>query len=395
MNDKHKLCSIEYYRGSQPRVLYALYADDEDSPISMLSRSTWTLVWIDFNSANIITHSDIEVAISPEQAEQFHHWLSWFPEPQPLYIDISHPSKDYEESDNYRVILHKRYGEKSYHCGWGTLDFKLPDHNYDEWERRVKQLIAAFENLTGNINQIRPRLETAIEVYDKTFHNKGKYSKFQGRWTLTREERWQYPYTRYKNLMTTFETESLAADELRQIDYRHYLPRFLWIVAFQKIDGYMDRWNDPMLVFKKISETDFPSWDKDEQEALLSYFEALCNYVLIYFPPLGIDAYTFIQGVQLAGADVTPYVNHWKQAFDRVEVSRHLVGYVQSLFEQYIERGEVVFDEVPKILRRWLHDIAEGDYFLKRFMEYDGVRPFVPEFAEASDTLKAMIDAGL
>jgi len=111
---------------------------------------------------------------------------------------------------------------------------------------------------------------------------------------------------------------------------------------------------EPLIVFQKIGETDLSSWDDDEREALGNYLNNLWEYVLAYYPPLGMDAYTFIHGVQLTGAEVVPYVNHWKQELHRVEVTRHLAGYVQSLFEACAEQGDSVFGDVPISVRRWL-----------------------------------------
>jgi len=348
---------------------------------------------IDFERADLTLYSEIEAAVSHEQAEQFHIWLSWFPDPQPLHMDISFDTWT-ENVQTYYVTLHEPYGEKHYRYGFNTCSFRLPNCGYEQWETKVNQLIDSFEVLTGNINQVRPRLEEAIESYNQAFHNHGKYNKYQGRWK-TPTNTYGYYYTYYRSYLNGFENEDISDDYLRQLDYRHYLPRFLWLIAFQDAHLQVSNRNDSMVVFQKIGETDFSSWDEDEQEALHNYFKALWDYVLAYYPPLGIDAYTFVHGVGLAGADVTPYIEHWKQEFHRVEVSRHLAGYIQTLFEQYVQRGEVIFDEVPKILRRWLKEVAMGSYFLKRFVEYDGVRPFAEEFADASEALDVLCDAGL
>lgn len=393
MSKERTVCHIQYHIGNQPRVSYALYAEDEDSQISILRRSTWTIKMIDFPGSDLTTHSEIEVAVSPEQADEFDRWLSWFPEPQPLHMDVS-SFGNYEKYNNYWVTLHNRYGEKSYSRGWGFIDFVLPNHSYDQWETKVNQLIDSFEELTGNLNQLRPRLGEAIESYKQVFHNHGKYNKYQARWK-TPTNTYGYYYTYYRSYLNGFENEDISDDYLRQLDYRHYLPRFLWLIAFQDAHLQVSNRNDSMVVFQKIGETDFSSWDEDEQEALHNYFKALWDYVLAYYPPLGIDAYTFVHGVGLAGADVTPYIEHWKQEFHRVEVSRHMAGYVGTLFEHYVQDGVTVFDTVPKILRRWLGEIEEGSYFLKRFVEYDGVRPFADEFADASEALDLIGDAGL
>ena len=393
MSEKHKLCNIEYSRGSQPRVSYALYAEDENSRISLLSRSTWTINMIDYRTGDLTTHSDIDVAVSAEQADEFDRWLSWFPEPQPLHMDISF-DRWTENVQTYHVTLHEPYGEKHYRYGFNTRSFTLPRHSYKQWETRVNQLIDSFENLTGNINQVRPRLEEAIESYNQVFHNHGKYNKYQGRWKITPQYTFIYYYTYYRHYWYDFIAEDISDDYLRQLDYRHYLVGFLWLVAFEDIHLQSEQ-IDSLVVFRKIGETDFSSWDEDEQEALHNYFMALWDYVLTYYPSLGIDAYTFIHGVGLTGADVTPYIEHWKQEIHRVEVSRHLAGYVEALFREYVESGRGVIDSVPMSLREWLRELGAGDYFLEQFMAYDGIRPFAEEFADASEALTALIDEGL
>jgi len=390
MNHNYEVCQIQYRIGYQPRVFYKLYAKDEHSAITTLTRSIYSL-----NQGKPVTNSHIEVELSAEQAEQFHIWLSWFPEPERLYMDIS-PGEWRNDVKNYSVTLHEPYGEKWYSLGWGNLSFRLPRHSYDQWEDNVNQLIDSFEELTGNVNQVRPRLEEAIESYNQIFHKHGKYNIYQRRWKVpTNTSTYRYYYTYYRSYWYDFVNEDILDDYLRQLDYRHYLVGFLWLVAFQDVHLEQSKRIDSLVVFQKIGETDVNSWEIDEQEALHNYFRALWEYVLTYYPSLGIDAYTFIHGVGLAGADVTPYIEHWKQEFHRVEVSRHFAGYIQSLFEQYIQHGEIIFDEVPKILRRWLKEVAMGSYFLKRFVENDGVRPFAGEFADASEALDVLCDAGL
>lgn len=388
MNNEHIVCRIQYHIGNQPRVFYTLYAKDKQSRITKLTRSIYAL-----DRGKTLTNSHIEVDVSVKQAEQFHSWLSWFPEPQYLNWDIQ-PGEWGEDIQNYSVTLHEPYGEKWYSLGWGDLSFRLPKHSYDQWETRVNQLIDSFEALTGNLNQVRPHLEETIKSYNQIFHKHRKYNKYQGRWE-TPTYTYRHYYKRYRSFFHDFVNEDITSDTSRQLDYRHYLPKFLWFIAFQNVHLQVGERIDSLAVFKKIGETDFSNWKEDEQEALHNYFRALWDYVLAYYPPLGMNAYTFIHGLILAGMDVTPYIKQWKQEIHRVEVSRHLAGYVDVLFQCYVKDGVIVFDSVPKILRRWLKEIATGSYFLKRFIEYDGLRPFAIEFADASEALDALCDGGL
>jgi hypothetical protein len=110
---------------------------------------------------------------------------------------------------------------------------------------------------------------------------------------------------------------------------------------------------------------------------------------------LGLMRIPLFMGVGLAGADITPYIEHWKQEFHRVEVSRHLARYVEILILQIVENGNDRFDRMPINLRDWLRELNEGEYFLHQFMAYDGVRPFAEEFASAHDTLDMLCDEGL
>jgi hypothetical protein len=389
MNPKYEVCRIDYHIGRQPWVFYTLYAKDKYSAITTLTRS----IYSSNNVGKRVTNSYIEVELSAEQAEQFHIWLSWFPEPQRLNMDIS-PGEWRSDVKNYSVTLHEPYGEKWYSLGWGNLSFRLSRHSYDQWEDNVNQLIGSFEELTGNLNQVRPRLEEAIESYNQIFHKHGKYNIYQRCWNVPTST-YGYYYTYYRSYWYDFLTEDISDDHLRQLDYRHYLVGFLWLVAFQDVHLKLSERIDSLVVFQKIGETDVNSWEIDEQEALHNYFRALWEYILVYCPSLGIDAYTFVHGVGLAGVDVTPYIEHWKQEFHRVEVSRHLAGYVRTLFEHYVQDGVSIFDTVPKILRRWLKEVAMGSYFLKQFVEYDGNHPFAQEFADASEALDVLCAAGL
>jgi len=397
MDGKHAVCTLRYRKGNQPYVSYVLYADDDSGLITGLFRRTW-IKWNRFNEGKTYyettTFREDTVQLDSDIGQKIDQMLLRFPEPKPNYSD-GHSFASPLHINNYDVSLYAKYGEKWYQYG-RHLSFRMSYTDFDLWLSLVKRLLVIFEDLTGNINQLRPTVEDKVDAYHDAFHKKGKHSKYQRRWTEPQLDDWVYHHVSYAHFFDDFTDEDLSIDELRQLDYRHYLSSFLWVIAFQKtVVLYPPKPIDAMIVFQRLSETHILSWDIDEQDALRDYFDALWDYVLTYYPPLGIDAFTFVHGVGLTGFDVTPYVKQWKSSMDDISASRHLAGYVRSLYELYTEDGTGVFDTVPKILRRWLREVGEGDYFLKRYMEYDGVRPFAEEFAQASDVLNALLKEGL
>jgi len=385
MDGKHKVCVLRYRKGNQPYVSYGLYADDDSGQITTLVR----FAGFEHNS-----NREDSVDVSYELSRELDALLLRFPDSRPNHSD-GHLFGSPLNIDNYDVFLYAKYGEKSYHYGRRS-SFVMSNSNFEIWLFLVKKLLQMFEGLTGNKSQLRPYIEETIEAYKKSFHKKGRHSKYQKRWIEPQLSDWVYHHVSYRPFFDEFINEDISTDELRQLDYRHYLSSFLWLIAFQNtVRLYKPKPIDAMTAFKRLSETDVLNWDKDEQDALRDYFTALWDYVLTYYPPLGMDAFTFIHGVGLTGFDVTPHIKHWKASMDDISASRHLAGYVRSLYARYVESGAGVFDDVPKMLRRWLHDVGDGDYFLKRYMEYDGVRPFADEYAEASEMLSLLQEGGL
>ena len=397
MDGKHKVCILQYHKGNQPYASYTLYANGSGQ-ITTLIRSTW-IVWAESEEGKIYyettTFREDTVQVDSDTVQKINRILPRFPEPQPSYSDW-HMFGSPLNVDNYSLSLYTKDDEKHYSYGHGGSSFSMSHSDFDLWLSLVKRLLVMFEDLTGNINQLRPIIEDKVDAYHDAFHKKGKYNKYQRRWTEPQLSTWVYHHVSYAHFFDEFVDENISNDELRQIDFRHYLSSFLWLIAFQKtVVSYPPKLIDVMTVCQRICETDVLKWDADEQDALRDYFTALWDYVLAYYPPLGMDAYTFVHGVGLTGLDVTDYIKHWKSSIDDVQASRHLAGYVRSLYAQYVESGADVFDDVPKILRRWLRDAGEGDYFLKRYMAYDGVRPFADEYAEASEMLSLLHDEGL
>ncbi len=370
------LCVARLYTGL---VNYELLAESSSHPISMILKISWL--------------SDLEIqwdikSIDPEHAEQFHQLLDTLPNPIPADIDIFPSEKDRETADYY-LQLSERYNAKIFDSGWGYLNFMFENtRDYQLWKLKSIHIINLCEQLTGNKTLLKFKVEDQIEVYKNSFHKKLKSIKYNKRKEPKYIDNWHRLHV-YRRLFDEFPDSEISNDYTIQLDYRHYLPSFLWLIAFQH------ETIDTMTVFKRIGKTHLVTWDQDEQDALREYFTALWNYVLTYYPPLGMNAYTFVHGVGLTGLDVTDYIKQWKAWLDDISASRHLAGYVRSLYEYYVKNSLSTFDTVPMILRRWLREIGAGDYFLKRYMEYEGVRPFADEYAEASDKLSLMINGGL
>ena len=378
------VCQLVHARGWYPFVSYELLADNENTLISKLNR-------IVFDYHHIYDWRVFDV--SSELANALHSALRKIPKfPGGITDTLIPPKQSYFYHDVLRVSTQPNIDFKR---DWSGANFAF-DNSEDAnlLDDCIQSITEMGEECANGKLWYRDRIEDTFEPFRLLFRKKMKHARYQGKWSTPPPPEyspWDDQYQIDRNLLNTFYGENLRDNWKRQLDFKFYLPGFMRLLALHNDKNK----HGAMFIFEKISETDFPNWDTDEQQALHNYFMALWQYILVYFPPLGIDAYTFTHGVQLTGADVTPYVQHWKQAFHRVEVSRHLAGYIQSLFEQYVGRGEVVLDEVPKILQCWLQEIADGDYFLKRFLEYDGVRPLATEFADASDMLKALMDVGL
>lgn len=386
INSGYRVAYIAYTYGWRPKVVYIFVAEDDNSPISKIIR------YIALRGKLLSLH---EADVSEALAQQIDECLLRLPRPKPAIVDYLPILLAYLHR-GYSVELGARYNNISCWKDYGGANFVFEYRTqYDIFYKNLHVIIDLCEELTGNKNYLRHHLEGAVEHFQDVFWGKGKYRKYRKRLRRFPKSELNHDYRQYHRYLTEFQHENLENDELRSIDFRHGLHGFLWRVAFEDTDRIGRHTIDPMLVFQKIGETDVLSWDDDEREALIAYFDALRDYILTYYPPLSIDMYTFVHGVMATGLDVVPYIQHWKRQFHRIEVSRHMAGYVQALYQAYGEHGDSAFDEVPRILRRWLRELAEGEYFLKRFMEYDGVRPFAHKFADASDTLGVLIVADL
>ena len=90
-------------------------------------------------------------------------------------------------------------------------------------------------------------------------------------------------------------------------EFRHYLPRLFELLV------RVPHWTDADLLLAKLQAADWSEWPQDERMAVLSYFSALWNWSLDASTDQ-IVAKDVLRGVGLAGENLGPYLERWRQA---------------------------------------------------------------------------------
>ncbi|MHB8879476.1 MAG: hypothetical protein ACYC8T_37765 [Myxococcaceae bacterium] len=105
------------------------------------------------------------------------------------------------------------------------------------------------------------------------------------------------------------------------LDFRHFLPRILEIIATADFD-----WPDLEVVFGKLGYAGWRKWPRVEQDAIDGYFEEKWRLTLAEFPAIH-DAETVLCSLNCADVDLAPFTSEWLTT--RTEPSaRHLAELV-------------------------------------------------------------------
>jgi len=106
-------------------------------------------------------------------------------------------------------------------------------------------------------------------------------------------------------------------------DLRHFLPRLLELVTGSPGDFISNE-----IVLSKLATAGWRDWPAQEQEAVESVLSLRWNVGLTH-DPSEFDAGTWLCGAELAGSDVSGYIDAWRSS-DAPTAFEHLAAFITS-----------------------------------------------------------------
>lgn len=91
-------------------------------------------------------------------------------------------------------------------------------------------------------------------------------------------------------------------------DLRHFLPRLLELVAFDKLGVETE------IVFHKLSYADWQNWSEKEREAIIVYFKELFAFTIEKGETDAHLCGEYLAAFANAGCDLTPFLEMWLDA---------------------------------------------------------------------------------
>jgi len=378
------VCHLKHVRDPYPAVSYEFLAEDKDAPITKLNRIVFNNHWT-YEHVGIYDWQTFD--ISPELASELHSVIERIPEYRLATSDILISGDYYED-----ILRVDTQPDVCFYRDWGSANFSA-GKIFDEC---VYEIVRLGEAIANNTLQYRDYVEATLEPFRHLFRKQIVREKYQVNWS--RPTSWNPKKLEQRDKVILADRQTLTAfldvdlhDDLKhQLDFKFYLADFMRLMGLRNYFA-----PNVGKVFQKIAETNFRSWDADEQSAFHNYLGALMDYILVYFPSISMDVLTFIRGVQTIDADVERYVNHWKSKSGDVATMRHLSWTANHVLALYSEIGNDAIETLPDALRGWLREVYTDKSFVEWFDEYDRVRPFATEFDEAHTALEILIEAGL
>jgi|GEM_PF-1836369 len=379
-------CQVIHQKGWSPWVSYELLAEDANTKVSKLCR-------IIYSPIHIYEWREYDVPFRKDSA--FNSYIQRIPEYQ--WSDTDYMPPPFQKDWQYLIVRVGTQPDIYFEITPMSSNYSYISDMTKEnlWSLSVMGILNLCDEITNIKKWYRSRVEETFESYRHLFRKKTKHAKYNGKWSRPKPPEYSDWDDRYykvdREILRSFVDVDLKGNWKSQLDFKYYLPGFMRLLSLHHAENTVGA----LFLFQKIAETDFPSWDADEQATFHNYLGALMDYILVYFPSISMDILTFIQGVQTIDGDVERYVNHWKSKSGDVAAMRHLAWTVNHVLALYSEIGNDAIEILPDALHDWLREVYADQTFVDLHADYDGVRPFATEFDEAHTALDMLIEAGL
>lgn len=344
-------------------LVYALYAESETEPASLLVRCKLT-------DEDTPLHVDV-ATISADNAQKIHLLLADLPakhEGFTEFFPLAHVSY------SLHLELSKRYGGESYHWTESGYDFSLSGGGMTHLRETAEVIIAVGEKLTGNKSRMPLAMTDAQEGYHEQFLAMSNHQRYTDRWL-------RQPLPDLRDLLKT-----PIIDEMKWLDYRFYLAQ-----------GYLDlirsteQADDVFTLITMIQ--DFGTLSELELMELDTYLMAVWRHVLAYYPPLVSNSWTLLNGIVRIKRNAKIYIDVWQSQMDSLHAQLNLADYIIQMAGAYLAEGKQAFIHLPPEMRAWLSTLNTSDYFTEQYIYYTDTtpHPMANSFSEASDRLDYVV----
>lgn len=346
-------------------LVYALYAENETEPASLLVRCKLT-------DEDIPLYVDV-ATISALNAQNIHLLLADLPPKQEgctEFFPLAHVSY------SLHLELGKRYEGKSYHWTESGYDFSLPENGMTHLWMTAEAIIALGEKLTGNKSRMPVAITDAQKQYHEQFLSMSNHQRYADRWL-------RQPLPDLNDLLAI-----PIADEMRWLDYHFYLAQ-----GYLDLIGSTEQADDVFTLITMIQ--DFGALSELELTGLDIYLMAVWHYVLAYYPPLVSNSWILLNGIVRIKRNARIYIDVWQSQMDSLHAQFSLADYIIQMSDAYLAGGKQALVNVPPEMRVWLSALHGSDYFTEQYIYYTDAtpHPMTDIFSEASDKLSSVVSA--
>lgn len=379
------VASIYYITDSLP-ARYMFFAETEDGPITKLLRYSWQWGKPEEGAFPYFDEVDIDEAT----AQAFHQDFSTLPVPIPAVVEYF-PTL-LAAFDDYKIDLASRYGDKSYDWGSTDANFLFEDRaTYTIFYAIVQKIMNRCKLLNSHRYPKTQDIQEALKAYEKAFQSKAKYMKHRGRWSKPNASeylgRGHERFWWEKQVLESFETKNMQ--ELGNlIDFKHYLSSFLKFMALELKPIFSRQFSSTheTILFTKLKEADFATWDTDEQETITAYFLAFFQSSLSHYPAIYMSTTRLMLWFMKLEFDLAPYLLYWESCFIYPDALRHLGAFLKAIIEEKLESS------LPPTLSSWFAQDNLEKALEDAVLAYENKRPYAHEFAEALEILQLIRD---
>ena len=171
-------------------------------------------------------------------------------------------------------------------------------------------------------------------------------------------------------------------------EFKHFLPRILELYVFQFSDFQLV---DGELIFSKLAQAQWQRWEEREQQNLEMFLFIWWRYLLSNVPYHDtIEAFSFINGIRVAGFDVKPYLLEWERSLDRLTAIQHLIDLIDMNFAVSKAGFGIVKDHSNSMLV-WVTQPTVTEALEEAFFRYADT-PIAFAISEANNELMLIRD---
>jgi hypothetical protein len=360
------VASIFYTRFSLVPACYIFLAEQESTLITKLLRISWFY----YHPAKNFQYLD-EIDIDEQLAQEFHQDFLQLPTPRRTMIEYFPSERDWY---HFQAELGHIYGGKTYQEGSELSHFDFEDTDtYKIFDAGFKQIIQRCQALTAHRHPDTKAIREAIRSYEASHRSQAEaiktYKGIKPKKTKVLSSN--------KKLLEGYRSRNMKMQE-NFLDFKHYLPRFLEFVAFDRQSSA----EHEAIVFSNLKQMSLQTWDAKEQKAMQNYFLALFKYSLSFYPSVTVSTSRILLGLSKLELDLEPFLDYWESTLPYIDSLRHLGAFLQTLIE------ENLVDNLPTVLLDWLGKATLEKALSDAINLYQAKRPYAHEFVEALENLQ-------